>query len=137
MTKTIRLSKLHGLNPSVQQCYVCMKDVAVVFFGSLKGGAKAPRTVCLDRTPCPDCRAWMSQGVILISVRDGESGDNPYRTGGWCVLKDEAIRKAFTPPEFAESVLKDRMVFVPDSAWKMLGLPEHSQKAESSVVTKE
>lgn len=124
----IRLSEKHGVNPSLEQCFVCMKDVGVVLFGKLKGDAEAPGRVCLgpNSEPCDECKGFMEQGVILISVRKGESGNNPYRTGGWCVVKDEAITRWGMSPELEESILKRRMAFIDDETWNMIGLPrEH------------
>jgi hypothetical protein len=67
----------------------------------------------------------MEMGVILISVDEKKSEDqkNPYRTGGWCVVKEEAIRRAVTSPELLEDVMKKRVAFLPDDVWDMLGLP--------------
>ena len=48
----IRISKKYGVNPSVETCVVCGKDMSVVLFGtSYKDAngktAEAPRQVCL------------------------------------------------------------------------------------------
>ena len=119
----IQISEKHGVNPSVSQCFVCMKDVGVVLFGKMKGDVEAPRRVCLNKEPCDECKKHMSIGVILISVRDGEEGDNPYRTGGWVVVRDEFIARIVKPKELADEIIRMRMTFVPDEAWKLLGLP--------------
>jgi hypothetical protein len=89
----------------------------------MKDDVEAPHGKVIDKEPCAECKKWMEQGIILISVRDGEEGDNPYRTGRWVVVKDEAIKR-FNPPEFVEEVLKKRIAFVPDQVWTMLGLPK-------------
>lgn len=64
----------------------------------------------------------MKKGTIFISVKDGESGDNPYRTGGWIVLKQEAVDKLFKdkPPKIA---------FVEDTLWDNLGFPRGEVKS--------
>lgn len=145
--KSIRLSEKHGVNPSVEQCFVCMKDVGVVLFGKLppeRGrhakpadrDPQAPMRVCFgpNSEPCAECQAFMRQGVILISVDEAKTEDmeNPWRTGGWCVVRDDFIKRVFQPPELAEHVLERRMAFMPDDAWDMLGLPrgETSEKSE-------
>ena len=120
---SIRLSEQHGVNPSLQQCYVCMKDVGVILFGRLKGDQEAPRKVCIDKEPCDECKKWMEQGVILISTRVGEEGDNPYRTGGWVVLKEDAVRRMPVDEALIEHMLKMRIAFIEDQVWDMLGLP--------------
>jgi hypothetical protein len=123
----LRLSEQHGVNPSVEQCFVCMKDVGVVLFGQMKGDAEAPRKVCLgpDSEPCDECKGHMEMGIILISVDESKTTDekNPWRSGGWVVVKEDMIRRMFNPPELVEQVLKKRVAFMPDEAWDMIGLP--------------
>ena len=127
MGRGIRVSEKHGVNPSLEQCFVCCKDVGVVLFGKLKGDAEAPRRVCLgpNSEPCDECKGYMEQGVILISVDEARSDDrqNPWRTGGWCVVRDEFVTRVFEPGELVEQVLKQRVAFMPDEAWDILGLP--------------
>ena len=64
----------------------------------------------------------MEQGIILVSIRDGESTSNPYRTGGFVVVKEDAV-KEFSTPEMFEKVKKARFAFIEDSVWNALGLP--------------
>ena len=121
----LRVSEKHGVNPAIEQCFVCMKDKGVVLFGKLKGDVEAPYKVCLNQEPCDECRAWMERGVILISVDASKTEDpqNPYRTGGWAVVVDRVIEDYIQPPELAQDILKRRMAFVPDDVWDALGLP--------------
>jgi hypothetical protein len=64
----------------------------------------------------------MKQGIILISVRDGEHGSNPYRTGGWCVVKEEAFMKIFQGSAAVQAQQK-RVAFIANSVWDEVGLP--------------
>ncbi len=120
MERGIRISKKYGVNPSIEQCFVCGKDKGVILFGRLPKDKEAPREVCINAEPCDECQKLMEQGIILISVIDGESGANPYRTGGWAVVKEEALLRAVKDPK----LLEKRIMFVPDKAWEMLGLPK-------------
>ena len=55
--------------------------------------------MCINREPCDACKELAKQGTILIEVRDGESGDNPARTGKMYVIKkDAAARLGMTAP---------------------------------------
>lgn len=149
----IRLSPKHGLNPAVPKCYYCLKDKNEVILPGridLRSGEKdveAPRNMVWDLHPCGECEKFMEQGVILISVRDNEEPPpplpplhpgasarekeermralmwNPYRTGGWVVMKDASIRRIFNPPEVVANILKKRYAFVQHSVWQQLGLP--------------
>jgi len=122
----------------------------LILTGRLPGDEQAPQGAIWDMEPCDKCKEYMSQGVILISVRDGEMErdesrcerekrefdklpyaqrhhgfrfmPNPYRTGGWCAVTDETIKKVFSQ-QMAESVLDWRWAFVEDKAWDALRLP--------------
>jgi hypothetical protein len=125
---SIRLSEQHGVNPSLMQCFVCGEDVGVALLGKLPGDEQAPHRICFgpNDEPCDKCKDHMKMGIILISVRDGEEGDNPYRTGGWCVVREEAIKRWLEEgdnEELLTDILKRRMAFLPDEVWDMIGLP--------------
>jgi hypothetical protein len=139
----IILSPEHGLNPSLECCFFCLEPRGVVLHGQfnaeqrfgkkiaatlerVNGHAKAPRKMVIDKEPCSKCKELMEKGIILISVDSKESpdNDNPYRTGGWIVVKEEAVRRiGIKPVELEADILKRRVAFVPDDAWDMLGLP--------------
>ena len=99
-------------------CFLCGEPAGVVLDRRLK--KTLPRNVgCSDREPCSKCKEFMKQGIILISVDESKTDDrtNPYRSGGWCVLKDSAYSQIFgTPP-------KARAAFITDETWDKLGLP--------------
>lgn len=130
----IRLSEKHGVNPALEQCFVCMKDVGVVLFGQLKGDAEAPRRVCLDKAPCDECKKLMELGIILISVDEKKSEgnmQNPWRTGGWVVIKEEAVRRIFEDAPILDQILDKRMAFISDEAWDTIGLPRGEVNAQT------
>lgn len=78
--KGILLSEKHGVNPSITLCECCGKEIGIALFGKLKGDVEAPRYV--HQGLCDDCQGVINQGgVMIIEVRDGETGRNPYRTG--------------------------------------------------------
>lgn len=86
MGKSIRVSKEYGLNPSVTRCVCCGRDYGVALFGA---GWKDPKTGKTAEAPrevynglCEDCQGVVDKGgVMVIEVMDGETGNNPYRTG--------------------------------------------------------
>ena len=116
----IRLHKEFGLNPTMPICFVCGEEKGEIALLGASYKENAPMHMLIDKEPCDKCKGHMKQGIILISVKDGSSGDNPYRTGGWCVVKKEAMLNIINDPKMFEK----GMCFVPDSAWKKLGLPE-------------
>ncbi len=119
---SIYLSPKHGVNPSIGVCYFCGEENGeIVLPGRLRDDREAPRKAVWHKVPCNKCKEYMSQGIILISVRDGASGDNPYRTGGWAVVTEEAIRRVITTPDVLEHMLKMRSAFIEDKVWDTLG----------------
>lgn len=124
----LRLSRKHGVNPSVEQCFYCLKDVGVVLFGEMKRDAEAPRKVCLgpDSDPCTECLGHMEKGIILISADEDKTTDeqNPWRSGGWVVVKEDVVKRLNLSQAHEEQILNKRAAFLTDETWEMLGLPK-------------
>lgn len=91
---SIKLSKKHGVNPSVTRCECCGKEIGIALFGRLKGDAEAPREVAMGL--CDNCKKVVEQkGLLIIEVRDGETGKNPYRTGRIIGISQQAKERMF------------------------------------------
>lgn len=123
--KGVTLSPKHGLNPAIPKCFYCGKDKNELWLlGKLPNDAEAPKGMCFDKEPCDECKDHMKKGVILISVDPLRSTDvnNPYRTGGWVVVKDDFISRLLESA-VASRILKERVAFMPDDIWDATGLP--------------
>lgn len=91
---SITLSPKHGVNPSITHCECCGKEIGIVMFGKLKGDKEAPKDVAIGL--CDDCKKVIDQqGLMIIEVKDGESGNNPYRTGRIIGITKEAKERMF------------------------------------------
>ena len=139
----------HGLNPTLTTCYYCNEPADILLVDSRtkefkraglanEDGEMQMNIGVVDAQPCAKCNVYMKQGVILLSMRDGEETEmekaqqerrlpNPYRTGGWIVVRDEFIQRVIYPPELAKQILKQRFCFVPDLVWNKLELPRESK----------
>lgn len=116
---SIHLHPKYGVNPTVSQCFFCCKDKNELVLLGRAYKEEAPRHMCLDREPCDECKKYMEMGVILVSVRNNETDrNNPYRTGGFVVVKEEAAKRIF-----GWSTVQSRFAFVEDEAWDKIGLP--------------
>ena len=94
MSKSIKLSPKHGVNPSITHCECCGKEIGIAMFGRLKGDVEAPRDVAMGL--CDDCQNVINQqGLMIIEVRDGETGKNPYRTGRIVGITKDAKERMF------------------------------------------
>lgn len=115
----INISKQFGINPSVDTCFICGKETDVVLFGASykdKNGktAEAPRRVCTGKL-CDNCQKVIDEGgIFFIAVKDGESGNNPYRTGQIGALKEEAVQRMF--PDFPYKKIN----YMEESAYKQI-----------------
>lgn len=67
----IRISENHGLNPTVQICAWCGKNMGVLILGKLKDDVEAPRQMILDYEPCDECKKLWGKGVCVIEVECG------------------------------------------------------------------
>jgi hypothetical protein len=94
MSKGITLSPKHGVNCSIVVCPICKKDTSLALFGRLKEDKEAPKDVAMGL--CDDCQNVINQqGLMIIEVRDGESGNNPYRTGRLVGITKDAKERMF------------------------------------------
>ena len=144
----IRVSSEHGVNPSVGLCYFCNEPKEVVLLGALSpqrrdqifgpelsaeaahedvgNSAAAPRQAVYNMEPCAKCEEYMRLGIICISVDPVHTTDkrNPHRTGGWAVVREEAVQRALAnEAELLKEVLAKRVMFIEDEVWLLLGLP--------------
>lgn len=131
----IRLSEKHGVNPTLVICFYCNKENGeLALLGQLPGDAEAPRKAAIDQVPCGACKKLMEMGVILISVDEAKTEDqrNPYRTGGWVVVRDEFIGRLISNEELRADILKKRVSFITNEIWNAVGLPRVDGKEEGT-----
>lgn len=64
MSKGIRVSEKHGVNPSITICPICGKETGIALLGKLKGDEEAPRKIIGDL--CDDCISKLSNDKIYI-----------------------------------------------------------------------
>lgn len=103
MSKSIRLSPKHGVNPTIPVCFFCGREKnEIALLGRLPGDAEAPRNAVLDYEPCEDCKAKMAMGYTLVGVLDAPPRDgmasisgNKYPSGNLVVLTEHGIRSLF------------------------------------------
>ena len=120
MSKSIRLSEKHGVNPSIERCFICGKDFGLVLFGRMKNDEEAPREVCLGNV-CDECKGIMKEGVFLIECDQDKSDDSndPYRTGRVAALREDAFARMAGSEHPG---LKSRVVYVEIGVFEKLGI---------------
>ena len=103
MSKSIKLSPQHGLNPTIPVCFFCGKDKnEIVLLGKInREDDEAPMKMIVDFEPCEECKKKFAEGVLLIEVTQSPEyigmpiAENAYPTGRYVVVKPEALNGDF------------------------------------------
>lgn len=93
----------------------------------------------IDMEPCQKCADWMKKGIILIGIDiskskpgwEKEKMPNPWRAGGWAVIKDEALQRIVLDKRTQEFALKHRFMFIEQKAMVKMGIVQ--EKEDESV----
>lgn len=64
MSKGIRVSEKHGVNPSITICPICGKETGIALLGKLKGDKEAPRYIQGDI--CDECKAKVADNKCFV-----------------------------------------------------------------------
>ena len=122
----------YGVNPTMTTCFFCGETKDILLVGAkvlafkkeglcTDDGEMNHQIGCIDKEPCQKCQEIMKQGIIFISTKDD---DQDYRTGGWCAIKESAVRKfGIQPDDLLETICERRVCFIQDSVYDELGLP--------------
>ena len=131
----------------LMQCFYCGEARGVLLDRHLRDSLPN-EPIVYDTQPCSECEEHMRQGIILISVKDGEDEKierdrlrhladpqghrrpfipNPYRTGLRMVVAEEFIRRALDE-KTADMLCKSRWAFIPDEAAEKLGLAAEARR---------
>lgn len=122
MKDEIILSPKHGLNPSLLKCFACGKDAGIALLGKLKNDEEAPMEMTDRNIFCDNCQNVINQdGLLVISVRDGETGNNPFRTGKLVGITKEAKERIFKD-------IKTNVCYMEDSVFdKIFNISENEE----------
>jgi len=145
MSKGIKLSEQHGVNPSLLTCFFCGEPIGVALLGRLPGDAEAPREMCEGYDPCDKCKEKMAQGITLIEANSHPIDRRPpiqaahdgtpdlYPTGRWLVLEEEALDDLIGNAGMREAVREKRSAYVDKEVVDFLteGLPKEGEGKEA------
>jgi len=93
------LSNTKDFEVALTKCFLCGGDHEIIMNTRLTprdaAQIKEMHGKVVTKDPCNKCQSLMEQGVIVIVFDEEKSDDmsNPYRTGGWFVLKVEAMER--------------------------------------------
>ena len=130
---SIILDEKYGVNPTMSNCFYCGKEKDVILIGKAnwkmkESGLCSPdgemkRNIgVIDTEPCSECAKYMEDGIIIVSVKDGDTSDNPYRTGRMVVVQEDFIQRSTDEP-LTSDILKRRFTYMEDEVWNAIGFP--------------
>ena len=122
MSHSLKVSKKHGVNPTIPICFWCEKEKnEVAMLGELPNDVEAPKSMWIpgDYKPCDNCQKEWAKGIALIEAStepflDSDQPEwmsNAYPTGRYVVVKKEAIEKMFSGEDL-QIVKKNGVCFV-------------------------
>ena len=91
---SLRLSKKHGLNPSLLVCPICGKDVGIALLGA-NGGKKAPYQM-ISMELCDDCKQKVKEGnTFILSAK--QTSDGIKLTGAYITVPNDCLNVLIPP----------------------------------------
>ena len=122
MSKGIKISPKHGLNPTIPVCFWCGKQKnEIALMGRMKDDIEAPKNMVLDYVPCEECQSHMAMGVAVLEASDhpNTEGQPPmqkgvYPTSRFVVVTTECadrVFNAYAPWSEGKKVFVDSDVF--------------------------
>ena len=125
-----------GAFVALTKCFFCMGDNYILLHKRM-GDVSEYHGKVIDTTPCNECKEFMEQGVILLTIDPEKSQDgwekndipNPYRTGGFFVVTETGFRGLFeTEEEEAYKFgIKHRWMFIEHVVAVQIGLMKEEQ----------
>lgn len=135
MSKNIKLSPKHGLNPTIPVCFFCGKDKnEIALLGKInRDDSEAPLRCVIDYEPCDECKKIMNQGITFIEAsetpqRNGQQpfNGNKYLTGKWCVVSEDFVKRNVKDKDAIKKILKSKMTLIAPGVIDMFGQPEQN-----------
>lgn len=136
---------------ALTKCYFCNEDNEILLARTYTHNGEPLHDLApyhgkvASMTPCNKCEGYMKQGVILLTIDAEKSGPNwnkppvgaekgwmpnPYRTGGFFVVRDEAIKRMFD--SMADWAIKHRWMFIEHEAAEKLGFFKQENNTDES-----
>lgn len=124
----MRISKKHGLNPTIPLCQYCGKPKNEIILTGAHGETWAKKNGIIDGQmpmyvavendidPCDDCKK------IGIAVIELQSEFERVPTGRRWLIKEEAVNKLLADSQLKSEVLQKRIMMIDTETAKMMGL---------------
>lgn len=98
---SIKISKKHGVNPSIVKCIYCNQEIGIALLGKLKGDEEAPKYCNMSPLPCAECieKATKEKKTYILETTDTV---NPCEnlTGRYTIVDAEILKIEYSPIAF-------------------------------------
>lgn len=103
MNDSIKLSKKHGVNPTIPICFFCGNEKnEIALLGELPNDAEAPKHTIINYEPCDTCKEIMNKGITVMEVTTKPNAPNQppiqkncYPTGRFLTLSKDSAKRSF------------------------------------------
>jgi len=129
---SVRLSKKHGLNPTIPVCYFCGRaknEVALLGAAGDKiakamgrDSGEMPMHACIDRNPCEECEKLMKDNILFIIVKDGCTNADELDKRIACAAIPEDIVKKSINADVLDDILGPRVLCMSETDAKQIGV---------------
>jgi len=151
MSRGIRLSETHGVNPTLGICFWCGgDDGSIALLGRLPGDAEASKRTLISYDPCDDCKAQFERGIALIECTEHPNDDDDrqppiqkdhqatlYPTGRYMVITEEGAGRLLSEGPMLDGVLAKRRGYLEVAAFEMINPTETGEEALASETDTE
>jgi hypothetical protein len=129
---------------ALTKCYYCGKDNEIILnkwlTEHMAKQVESMNGMVINMSPCPTCEGYMKQGIILLTIDSNKSDKdwhtrpagkpldqtwipNPYRTGGFVVVREEAIGTLLgVDTELFKQAQQRRFMFIEHETAVSIGL---------------
>ncbi len=146
---------------ALAKCFYCLEAGDLLLHQCFRDLSEIDGKV-IHMEPCSKCKEYMEQGIIFITIDSAKSDPNwhvtppdsklprvnqfgreipgsargfipnPFRTGGFAVVKEEAVRRFTTEPTLS-TVLKHRWTFIEHEVAMHIGLVNRPAPTEGTA----
>lgn len=98
---SIKISKEHGINPSICLCPICRNETGIALFGKIKGDIKAPKYI-IGSTLCDKCKEQINNGkIFFVEVNASNTGEIISCIGRTVIINKKDAKQILNDNEIA------------------------------------
>lgn len=134
-------------NVALTKCFYCGGDDRILLATRYRSDGSPVQDLghahgaVIDMEPCNKCRELMGLGVIFLTIDEKKSPPgwnseripSPFRTGGFFVVKDDAVRRIINATSLADWAIQHRWMFIEHEVAERLGFFRMAEQQAQSA----